>query len=100
MEEVSRTECYQCRKDHPDAPAEVKQALSGPLFPFCSQECKDKWGVENFGKVKNQEHKYKTIEECQKRIMEWRDEKYGKKPAPVPIEEGGDIYDVAKMIFG
>jgi len=99
MEEVRTIDCYQCRIDHKDSPTEIKQAFSGPLFPFCSQECKDKYGIENFGQIKNTEHKFHSIEECQKRIMQWKEEKYGKKIEPVQ-EEGKDIYDVAKMIFG
>lgn len=100
MEEVTRIDCYQCREDHKTSPTEIKQAVSGPLFPFCSLECKDKWGLRNFGQVKNKEHKYKTIEECQQRLEEIRLEKFGQKKQIEDDNQPKDLYDVAKMIFG
>ena len=99
MEELTSTDCYQCREDHKESPELIKKALSGSLFPFCSKECKEKWADKNFGKKIVNEHKYKTIEECQKRILEWRTEKL-KSTIVITDKQGNDITEVARMIFG
>lgn len=89
------TDCYQCRAENPDG--EIKEAVEGPLFPFCCQDHKDKYADEHYGKSPAIKKK-RTIEEIQHIIRtEWipRARKEGR------IErEDRETYDIAKEIFG
>jgi hypothetical protein len=74
----SEVDCYWCKE---------KKALSGDLFPFCSPECKKKWQDENC-QNRRVGKRYRTIEECQRRIEEI---KGGKKDS---------VEKIAAEIFG
>ena len=63
-EEPSIVKCYQCKK---------KDVVGGTkLFPFCSKECKKVWSKEHWGLMEKKRNKYKTIEDCQRRIAEMK----------------------------
>lgn len=89
MEYTSSVSCYQCVEAQKSDPAVViKLAVTGPIFPFCCEDHKKIWGDNHFGKIEGRS-RYHTIEECQKKIMEWRDriraEKNGKPQTEMEI---------------
>lgn len=61
MEDKITTICYQCKDN---------KAVSGPVFPFCSEECKKKWGDEHYGKGFAGKKVY-TIEQIQEKVRSW-----------------------------
>ena len=95
-------DCYQCRET-----AEKNQTPGFPVnqsvdefFPFCSDKCKEEWGVNHFG-PKQQKRKTKSIEECQRIILtEWKKRAEEERKLKIKSSENKDTYDVAMEIFG
>jgi hypothetical protein len=86
MDDYTKTLCYECKE---------KQAVVGEVFPFCSVECKEKWGESHY-KNGPRRSRYRTIEEIQKKIKEIQLERREKNRA-----DGSDqTYEIAKSIFG
>ena len=65
-EEETMVGCYVCEKE---------VGTENPFFPFCSGVCKEKWKSENPVPNKVGQGKYKTIQDCQRRIAELRERK-------------------------
>ena len=59
-------DCYICKKP-------VEEGTK--FFPFCSSECKEVWKLEHPVPNGVAKRKYKSIEACQRRIAEMRQEK-------------------------
>jgi hypothetical protein len=60
-------DCYQCGFEK-----SVEE-----FWPFCSEGCKKEYTKSHYIK---KEHKYQTIEQCQTRLKELKEEKHGKEP--------------------
>lgn len=76
--------CYECQ---------TVTVLGGTqFFPFCSQECKEKYAAKHF---EPSPHKYKTIEECQRRLMEMKP-----KVKTVEPHTQESLLTAAEIIFG
>jgi len=76
--------CYQCG---------IGIAVGGSgLFPFCSLSCKQIYSAAH--PIKCSGPRYKTVEECQKRLMEMKIENEIRK------KQSNDLYEQAKTIFG
>ena len=80
--------CYQCGTG--------KAVGNSGFFPFCGPECKEKWAAVHF-QPKPDGPKYKTIQECQKRLEEMRIEAGQRR---VVEKQSDDLYEQAKAIFG
>lgn len=71
-DDVTIVDCYQCGE---------KEAISGPLFPYCSEECKKQW-QDDHHMIPQVGHR-KTIEEIQRQLKEM-----GRRPKTIsPTEQ-------------
>ena len=92
MSRPIKINCYQCEIEG------RKNSVLGddPFFPFCSQECKEKWGLSHF-KGRKIGSRFKTIKDCQQKLKE-----LGEMARQRRIKNGGDIdstYEQAKIVF-
>lgn len=101
-ENQTTTECYYCKEAHNiNDTIKINFAVSGPLFPFCCEDHKNKWGDSHFG-VRPTGPKYKTIEECQQKLREWGEEARRRRLQKMAIEDPfgqDDLYETTKEIF-
>lgn len=89
MEDTITTDCYYCKNlNETDPETKINPAVSGPLFPFCCEDHKEKWGVEHFG-IKSPGPKKHTIEECQQLLLKMRDD--FRKRRGIVVDEEVDI---------